>query len=79
MVRNPLHSIPLHRPVHSLRMCMCALCTQVREIYVADGGSLLIGSPTCRLYSTIDITFYGSKTDSSLSNTYTGTGLIISN
>jgi hypothetical protein len=47
------------------------MCT-VREIYVASGGSLKMGSPTCRLYSTIDITFYGSKADSAAENTYTG-------
>lgn len=36
----------------------------MREIFVAFNGSLQIGSATCRLFSTIDITFYGTKDDS---------------
>ncbi len=38
----------------------------VREIIVETGGSLLIGSESCRLYSSINITFPGRKNESSL-------------
>ncbi len=38
----------------------------VREIVIETGGSLLIGSENCRLYSSINITFPGRKNESSL-------------
>jgi hypothetical protein len=47
----------------------------VREIYVEEGGELLLGSETCRLNSSITITFHGSKNDSTLADHPTGTGL----
>lgn len=45
---------------------------RVREIVVQVNGALLIGSPTCRLNSNIDVTFYGSRNTSSLSDSPTG-------
>lgn len=44
----------------------------VREIYVQAAGSLLIGSETCRLGSNINITFYGSESDSSAFDSTSG-------
>jgi len=44
----------------------------VREIYIENGGSLLIGRDTCRLFSQINITFHGSLSDSSKTDTPTG-------
>jgi hypothetical protein len=47
----------------------------VREIYVHAGGQLLIGRETCRYYSQINITFYGTSADSQL-GADTPTGLL---
>ena len=48
---------------------------RAREIVVNEGGSLLIGSPTCRLNSYINITFYGSSADSSQSDPPQSSGI----
>lgn len=40
----------------------------VEEILVDLGGALSVGSETCRLYSHINITFYGSKASSTKIN-----------
>jgi hypothetical protein len=47
----------------------------VREIFVHEGGELLLGSETCRLNSSITITFHGDRNDSSVSDSPTGAGL----
>src|SRR5689334_18925342 len=57
----------------SNRMRLTLFVTKiVREIYVAAGGYLKAGSETCRLFSKIDITFYGRANDSSINNTPQG-------
>eukprot|EP01038_Epipyxis_sp_PR26KG_P008105 gene8105-10977_t len=52
----------------------------VREIYVSPNAELWIGSETCRLSSHINITFHGTKSDSSTVDQVTGItskGLIV--
>ena len=45
----------------------------VREIYIQAGGSLYIGSETCRINNFINIVFHGSFLDSSSVDSVTGT------
>jgi hypothetical protein len=42
----------------------------VREIRVEAGGELWMGSSTCRLFSSINITYHGSRADSELSTNW---------
>ncbi len=44
----------------------------VREIFVDNGGSLLAGSSSCRLFSSIEIRFHGSLADSSINDSPSG-------
>jgi hypothetical protein len=42
----------------------------VREIRVEAGGELWMGSSTCRLFSTINITYHGTRADAELVNNW---------
>ncbi len=49
-----------------------AISLHVREIVVEAGGSLLAGADTCRLFSSLSITFYGNAQDSNANDSPTG-------
>ena len=60
------------QPGASLIFDDATITLNVREIYVLAGGSLWIGSETCRMTSFINIILHGSFADSSTADTVTG-------